>query len=152
MIKRNIILICILIFVSSCGYTPIYKNVSNNKYNIIIDNLEGDELINSEIFNNLNRYKDINSDKKFNINISTTSEKIDIVKDISGKTSNYLVNIVAQVEIKSSSTIKTLVIKDDYNINNSENAFENLNYESSLKRNIASSFSQKIILQLINFE
>jgi hypothetical protein len=151
MIKRNIILICILIFVSSCGYTPIYKNVSNNKYNIIIDNLEGDELINSEIFNNLNRYKDINSDKKFNINISTTSEKIDIVKDISGKTSNYLVNIVAQVEIKSSSTIKTLVIKDDYNINNSENAFENLNYESSLKRNIASSFSQKIILQLINF-
>jgi len=151
MIKRNIILICILIFVSSCGYTPIYKNVSNNKYNIIIDNLEGDELINSEIFNNLNRYKDINSDKKFNINISTTSEKIDIVKDISGKTSNYLVNIVALVEIKSSSTIKTLVIKDDYNINNSENAFENLNYESSLKRNIASSFSQKIILQLINF-
>ena len=151
MIKRNIILICILIFVSSCGYTPIYKNVSNDKYNIIIDNLEGDELINSEIFNNLNRYKDINSDKKFNINISTTSEKIDIVKDISGKTSNYLVNIVAQVEIKSSSTIKTLVIKDDYNINNSENAFENLNYESSLKRNIASSFSQKIILQLINF-
>jgi len=152
MIKRNIILICILIFVSSCGYTPIYKNVSNNKYNIIIDNLEGDELINSEIFNNLNRYKDINSDKKFNINISTTSEKIDIVKDISGKTSNYLVNIVAQVEIKSSSTIKTLVIKDDYNINNSENAFENLNYERSLKRNIASSFSEKIILQLINFE
>ena len=151
MIKRNIILICILIFVSSCGYTPIYKNVSNNKYNIIIDNLEGDELINSEIFNNLNRYRDINSDKKFNINISTTSEKIDIVKDISGKTSNYLVNIVALVEIKSSSTIKTLVIKDDYNINNSENAFENLNYESSLKRNIASSFSQKIILQLINF-
>lgn len=151
MIKRNIILICILIFVSSCGYTPIYKNISNNKYNIIIDNLEGDELINSEIFNNLNRYKDINSDKKFNINISTTSEKIDIVKDISGKASNYLVNIVAQVEIKSSSTIKTLVIKDDYNINNSENAFENLNYESSLKRNIASSFSQKIILQLINF-
>ena len=151
MIKRNIILICILIFVSSCGYTPIYKNVSNNKYNIIIDNLEGDELINSEIFNNLNRYKDINSDKKFNINISTTSEKIDVVKDISGKTSNYLVKIVSQVEIKSSSAIKTIVIKDDYNINNSENAFENLNYESSLKRNIASSFSQKIILQLINF-
>ena len=151
MIKRNIILICILIFVSSCGYTPIYKNVSNNKYNIIIDNLEGDELINSEIFNNLNRYKDINSDKKFNINISTTYEKIDVVKDISGKTSNYLVKIFSQVEIKSSSTIKTIVIKDDYNINNSENAFENLNYESSLKRNIASSFSQKIILQLINF-
>lgn len=151
MIKRNIILICILIFVSSCGYTPIYKNVSNNKYNIIIDNLEGDELINSEIFNNLNRYKDINSDKKFNINISTTSEKIDVVKDISGKTSNYLVKIVSQVEIKSSSAIKTIVIKDDYNINNSENAFENLNYERSLKRNIASSFSQKIILQLINF-
>lgn len=152
MIKRNIILICILIFVSGCGYTPIYKNVSNNKYNIIIDNLEGDELINSEIFNNLNRYKDINSDKKFNINISTTYEKIDVVKDISGKTSNYLVKIVSQVEIKSSSTIKTIVIKDDYNINNSENAFENLNYERSLKRNIASSFSQKIILQLINFE
>ena len=152
MIKRNIILICILIFVSSCGYTPIYKNVSNNKYNIIIDNLEGDELINSEIFNNLNRYKDINSDKKFNINISTTYEKIDVVKDISGKTSNYLVKIFSQVEIKSSSTIKTIVIKDDYNINNSENAFENLNYERSLKRNVASSFSQKIILQLINFE
>lgn len=152
MIKKNIILFFILLFISSCGYTPIYKNLTENKYNIIIDKLEGDELINSEIFNNLNRYKDTNSNKKFNLNINTKSEKIDLVKDTSGKTSSYQIYITSRVEIKSATAAKELIIKNDFNINNNQAGYENLNYEISLKKNVASSVSQKIIFEFINFE
>lgn len=152
MIKRNIILFFILIIISSCGYSPMYKSISNEKYNIIIDKLEGDELINSEISLNLNRYKNSNSNKKFNININTTSEKINIVKDASGKTTSYKIFIVCQIEIKSPTSKKQLIIKNDIIINNSQSGYENLNYEKSLKKNVASLLSNKIILELISFE
>lgn len=152
MVKKNIILFIILTLLSSCGYTPIYKNITNNKLYIEVGNLEGDELINSIIFNNLNRYKNRDSNKKFILDIRTTSEKIVIAKDASGKTSNYQVNIITQIEIKSSLGTKIMIMKDEFKINNNATAFENLNYERSLKRNIASSFSEKIILDLINLE
>ena len=57
MLKKFINLILIFIFISSCGYTPIYSNLTSNKFSLTIKNTEGDVSVNNLIKNQLFKYQ-----------------------------------------------------------------------------------------------
>ena len=45
----------IIIFLTSCGYTPIYSNLKNNNINIQVQNTSGDKDLNNLIVQKLSR-------------------------------------------------------------------------------------------------
>ena len=56
MVKKNIILISLILFLTSCGFTPMY--VKNNNVNFSIEqvNFIGDRELNNFIKTNLYKY------------------------------------------------------------------------------------------------
>ena len=150
--KKFILNIIIFIFISGCGYVPIYS-VNNNKVNFEIGevNITGDRDLNQNIINQL---KNIKSKKEnnaiiFNLTIDTKIEKIVTSKDSKGNPKTY----------KMISTIKLKTIKEEkkYNIelesvenyNDISSKFELESFERNLKKNSASKIIQEIIVYLI---
>ena len=73
---RNIILICFLVFLSSCGYTSIYKNLKTQDFQINIIQMTGDKELNNLIKNEIGLYSNLNSNIKYDISIESKYEKI----------------------------------------------------------------------------
>ena len=48
-IMNKIKIFIIVLFLSSCGYTSIYKDISDIKLNIKINNIKGDKDINNSL-------------------------------------------------------------------------------------------------------
>ena len=149
MIKKLTLLLSLTIFLYGCGYSPIYNSSTNSKFDLEVINLEGDNFINRSIKSNLNRYSKKDSDKNFKIKINTIFEKKDLSKDATGKISNYQVIIISTFNISSSSSEKTIIIKENFNLQNSQNTFERQKYEKSIRKSFAESAVNKLVLELI---
>ena len=105
--KYIYILIFIPFLILSCDYSPIYSN--KNNYNFFIENIElnGDPEINNLIDKKLKKYQKIKNEKKFTILSSSSYKKVSQSKDLSGKTTNYLVVIEITFQIKRENKAKT---------------------------------------------
>ena len=71
---RKILITSVLcIFLTGCGFEPLYKNINtqNLKINYEIIETNGNDEINKYIVNSLNRYLDLKSNKIYEININT---------------------------------------------------------------------------------
>ena len=130
----------ILIFIPflflGCQYTPIYSN--KDKFNFKIENIDftGDVEINNLI------------DKKFSIFASTSYAKISQSKNLSGKTTNFMVTIKANFKIKREDKTKTFIFKEEFLIKNFSNKFEENNFEKIKKENSIDLIISKLIVQL----
>ena len=76
MIKKNIIFICLIIFLTNCGFSPIYLKNTNTNFSIENVNYLGDRELNSFLKTNLNQYKNENSNRKIFIEARSEYEKI----------------------------------------------------------------------------
>ena len=70
---KNIILISLLFFIYSCGYTSVYKNLQNQDFQLTITKLQGDRDINNLINNEINLYSNKDSINQFNIEIESAA-------------------------------------------------------------------------------
>ena len=150
--KKFILNIIIFIFISGCGYVPIYS-VNNNKVNFEIGkvNINGDRDLNQNIINQLKKLKTKKGSNAitYNLTINTNIEKIITSKDSKGNPKTY----------KMISTINLTTIKDGKkhdielesveNYNDISSKFELENFERNLKKNSASKIIQEIIVYLI---
>lgn len=149
---RNTLLIIFLLFLTSCGYSPIYQNTKLNDLGINIISMRGDKEMNNLIKNELELYFNEESKNIFDINIYTDYEKNVISKDASGAISNY------QLLVKTNFTVMTKNKKDDFlfteslNVENNSDSFAQKNYEDIIKRNFVNSLREKLILKLINYK
>ena len=64
----------LLIFITSCGYTPIFSN-KNINFTIADIELTGNNKLNKILNNKLNIYKNLNSEKKYYLKINTDVNK-----------------------------------------------------------------------------
>ena len=81
MLKRNLILLLILLFINNCGFTPIYNTSEKMDYNIILIEEEGDNVINNKIISEITRLAKKDSNKIFKIKLTTNYSKSIISKD-----------------------------------------------------------------------
>ena len=146
---KKIFLIMLIFFVSGCGYSPIYKNQSQN-FQINIETMDGDNEFNNFIKNELKLYSNLSSQKIYPISINSDYKKIDIAKDTSGVTSDYKLSILTNISVKLNNEIKNFQFKETINIKNNTNSFEQKNYERNIKRNFASLIREKLIIKLLN--
>ena len=145
--RKNIILISLIFFLTNCGFSPIY--VKNNNTFFSIENIDysGDKELNDFLRINLNQYKNKNSDKKIFIKAVSEYEKIILTKDQAGKVTNY--KLSAKVTFLIKSTNQQISFEEEKIINSMDDKFEETRKERIEKQNFASSISNKLILELV---
>ena len=150
--KKFILNLIIFIFITNCGYSPLYS-VKNRNINFKIGkiNITGDRDLNQNIVDQLKNVKSINKNNNiiYNLTIDTGIEIIVTSKDSKGNPKTY----------KMISTVNLATIKDEKkydielesveNYNDISSKFELENFERNLKKNSASKITQEIILYLI---
>ena len=148
MIKKNIILISLLFFLTNCGFTPMY--LKNTKLNFSIEQVTytGDRDLNNFLKTNLIKYKNEKINNKIYIEANSTYKKIILSKNNTGEITNY--QLEAEVIFLVKPLNKKIKIKEKKILDSKNDKFEEARYERSIKQNFASSISEKLSTELIN--
>ena len=147
MIKKNIIIISLILFLNSCGFTPIYLNKNDVKFSIEQVNYSGDRDLNNFLKINLDQYKNEKIDNKFSIDAKSTYKKIILSKDGTGKITNY--QLEAEVIFLIKSINKEIKIIERKIIDSMDDKFEEARHERTIKQSFASSITNKLTSELI---
>ena len=146
---RNIFILFVILFITHCGFSPVYKSNTLN-YQININKIEGDKTINSKIKSEIERISNKNIQKIFNIEIDTKYEKIIAAKNSKGSITDYLLIATGTFVIYNNEKTETIVFQEKQNIKNNSDFVEQRNYENIIKKNFASSFVKKLNLDLLS--
>jgi hypothetical protein len=146
---RNIFILFVILFITHCGFSPVYKSNTLN-YQINISKIEGDKIINSKIKSEIERISDKNIQKIFNVEIYTKYEKIIAAKNSKGSITDYLLIATGTFIISNNEKTETIVFQEKQNVKNNSNFVEQRNYENTIKKNFASSFVKKLNLGLLS--
>jgi quinolinate synthase len=147
MLKKKIIIFSLILFLTNCGFTPVYLNNAKVNFSIEQVNYEGDRELNNFLKLNLNRYKNINNDKKIFIETNTKYEKIVLSKDVTGKATSY--QLIAEVIFLIKPNNKKIVVTEKKIMDSMNDNFEENRFERSTKQGFASLMSSKLISELI---
>ena len=148
MFKKILTLVFILNFLSSCEYKPIYSSSNKSNYRIIITDFSGDKKLNNYIIENLIRNSQRNSSKIISIKINSKYSRQILAKNTLGSTTDYQARAVTEFEIKRDEITEKLVVNEKFDYQKISDSYEEKSYEQTIKRNLASSISQKLILRL----
>ena len=146
MIKKNILYISLIFFLTNCGFTPIYLKNTNVNFSIEQVTYEGDRDLNNFLKTNLNQYKNKNANK-INIEVNSIYRKVILSKDGKGEVANYQLEAEVLFLIKPSN--KKIKITEKKIMDSMDDKFEEARYERTIKQNFASSISNKLSLELI---
>ena len=96
--KKNIYLIILLIFLSSCGYTPIFTNKKPD-FTITSIEIENKNQISYKIKNSLKKYTNTNGKQRSYEIVIKTDKQIEVTsKDEKGDPKTYLI-LTVSIEI-----------------------------------------------------
>ena len=147
MIKKNIIFLSLILFLNSCGFTPVYLKNNNVNFSIEQVNFIGDRELNNFLKINLNKYKNEDVNNKIFIEVKSEYNKLILSKDNAGEVTNY--QLEANIEFLIKSTNKIIKINEKKIMKNMADKFEETKYEISVKQSFASSITNKFISELV---
>ena len=145
--KKTFFLIS-LIFIYSCGYSPLYLAGKNDVF-INLKNIDGDSELNNFIKNDLKIASDKNSLNKFDISAETDYQKIILTKDATGEATDYRLDFTVKFLVVSEN--ETVSYKESFKIKKNNENFEQSNYEREIKKNFSEIVKNKLILYLLDF-
>ena len=145
--KKNIILISLIFFLTQCGFSPIYVKNTNIDFSIENVNYKGDRDLNNFLKINLEQYKNEKSDRKILIEAESEYEKIVLTKNTAGEVTNY--KLVAKVTFLIKPNNRKINIIEEEIISSMDDKFEEARKERATKENFARSMSNKLISELV---
>ena len=151
--KKIYITIVFLLFLQSCGYSPIYS--VNQKVDFYIESINfgnGDTELSNYINLNLNNYTNKKNGKKYKIDASVQYLKKIVSKNTTGEVEKYELISNISFTISSLKKVKTININEIFNMNNFDDEFEERQYEQEIKKNMARSIVSRLMLQLSRFD
>ena len=149
---KNIILICFVFFLSSCGYSSIYKNQKSQNFQINIHEMTGDNEFNNLLTNELKLYSNTNSNKKYDISLNSEYQKIIVSKNSSGVATDYKILVNTIINIKLNNKTHDFKFNESINIKNNSNSFEQNKYERNIKKNFASLIRESLLIKMFNLD
>ena len=147
MIRKNIIFLSLIFFLTNCGFTPVYLKNTNVNFSVEQVNYTGDRELNNFLKTNLNQLSNKKSDNKIYIEANSIYKKIILSKDGSGEVTNY--QLEAEVIFLIKPLNKKIKIIEKKIMDSMDDKFEEARYERTIKQNFASSISNKLSLELI---
>jgi hypothetical protein len=145
--KKYIIFISLIFFLTHCGFSPIYVKNSNINFSIENVNYKGDRDLNNFLKTNLDQYKDDKSDRKILLEVTSKYEKTILTKNAASEVTNY--KLIAKVTFLIKSTNKKINITEQEIISSMDDKFEETRKERATKQNFARSISNKLISELV---
>tara|TARA_B100000768_G_scaffold170250_1_gene176487 strand:+ start:383 stop:835 length:453 start_codon:yes stop_codon:yes gene_type:complete len=148
MIKKKIFLI-LIIFLSSCGYNPIYLKKIDTEVIINSYQLVGDKNINRSIISHLGIKNNENTNAKYNLKLNSTKLVEVVAKDKEGNTSVFKTTITVKLLIsEGNSVIKERTFVSSFVYNNTSNKFDLFQYQKNIDKNLIKNLSEKIFIFL----
>ena len=147
---RKITLIFLLLFLSNCGYSSIYKNQLSLDFQLNIIETKGDYELNNLIENEIKLYSNKNAQNIYNIKIDTDYKKEVLTKNSSGVITDYNLSTTSVFSVNLVDQAKMFKFEESINIKNQSDTFEQNIYEKNIKRNFASSIREKLINAILS--
>ena len=148
MVKKIFFIILLLSLLTHCEYKPVYSKQNNLDYKIIISKFSGDKDINNFIAANVRRISKNDSIGIIDISYKTKYTKKILAKNTAGTITDYQSDVITTFMIKKGDNTENFVVKDKFNFKKMTDKYEEKNYELNIKRNLANSISQNLILRL----
>tara|TARA_B100001109_G_scaffold43126_1_gene34382 strand:- start:135 stop:596 length:462 start_codon:yes stop_codon:yes gene_type:complete len=145
---KSINLIIIFLLFTSCGYSPLYKDLSNINFSITLNEVNGNRTINNLIKSKLNNYNSSVAEKKYDIDIDTKYIKDIIAKDTTGAATEYKLTINASFKVSSNDYEAEFLFKESFNMKSISDKLEEQDYEENVQSNLVNILTRKLILQL----
>ena len=148
-LKKIIIILLSTLYLTSCGFTPIYSK-KNLDFQINNIQFEGDREIKAILLSNLSVYKTKKKDK-YNYDLNIKSEKkVEIAsKNIKGEATIYKININSTVEVFLDDKLLLTKHYNNSSIYSSEKKIIKMKeVESRNLSNLSSKLASEIILTL----
>jgi hypothetical protein len=145
--KKYIIFISLIFFLTHCGFSPIYVKNTNINFSIENVNYKGDRDLNNFLKTNLDQYKDKKSNRKILIEAVSKYEKVILTKNTASEVTNY--KLIAKVTFLIKPINKKINITEQEIINSMDDKFEETRKERATKQNFARSISKKLISELV---
>ena len=148
MLKKISFIILLLNLLNHCDYKPVYSQQNKVDYNIVITSFTGDKEINNLISSILKRNSKINSNKILNISFDTKYMKNILARNTAGTITDYQANVITEFTIEKENNSENFSVNEKFNFQKMTDKYEEKNYEQTIKKNLADSISQKLILRL----
>ena len=148
MLKKIFFIILSLNLLNHCDYKPVYSKQNNINHKIVVDGFNGDKDINNLIVNSLKRISKRSSKSTINISFNTIYTKEILAKNDKGTITDYQSNVETTFLITKKNSAENFVVVEKFNFPKMADKYEEKNYERNIKKNFASSISQKLILRL----
>ena len=145
---KYIYIITIFLLFISCGYSPLYKDLTNVNFSISLNEINGNRTINNLIISKLNTYKSNVTGKEYDIDINSKYTKDIIAKDTTGAATEYKLTISASFKVNSSDYEREFLFKESFNMKSITDKLEEQDYEETIKSNLVNTITRKLILQL----
>ena len=139
----------LLIFITGCGYTPIYSNLNNKNINIQVEEINGNKNINKLIVQKLSRYQSENSEKVYNVKINSNYKKLILTKNAAGNATNFRLNVNVQFITKINDNMEEFKFTEKFDMKKGDTIFEEEKYENSIINDMTNVIVQRFISQLI---
>jgi len=146
---KKIFLLISVIFIYSCGYSPLYL-AGKNDLLLNLKKIEGDFELNNYIKNDFKIASNSNSLNIFDINAITKFEKIILTKDATGEATDYRLDFTVRFIIISEN--KEVSYQESFKIKKNDQKFEQSNYEKEIKRNFSEIVKDKLVLYLLSLD
>ena len=139
----------LLIFITSCGYTPIYSNLNNKNINIQVEKVNGNKNINKLIVQKLSRYQSENSEKVYNVKINSDYEKLILTKNAAGNATNFRLSVKIQFITNINDNMEEFKFTEKFDMKKGDTIFEEEKYENNIINDMINIIVQRFISQLI---
>ena len=148
--KKFILNLIIFIFITSCGYAPLYSLKNRVNFKIGKINITGDRDLNQNIIYQLKNVKSITENNViiYNLTIDTKIKKIVTSKDSKGNPKTYKMISTTNLTTVKDGKEYSVRVESIENYNDISSKFELERFEKNLKKNSASKIAQEIITYL----
>ena len=150
---KKLFLILIIVFLSGCGYTPLYSSKDSN-YKLISLKSNINNNLTNYIQNSIDVLSNENAGKELNINFDYIEEISIILKDAKGNPSKNRLNVIIDLSIfdVKNNLISSRKFSENFEYNIDDNKFNLKQYEKNIKINLIEDITQQILEFLANLK
>lgn len=148
LMKKRILIILTFIIFTGCEYKPIYSESNKTNYKIVVTDIIGDKKFNKFLVDNILRNSQKNSNEIVTIKINSEYTKNILAKNTAGNITDFQSKAVTTFTIEKNQNLETFTVNEKFNFQKMTDKYEEKNYEENIKKNLATSISQRLILRL----
>tara|TARA_A100001015_G_scaffold205306_1_gene229532 strand:- start:58 stop:513 length:456 start_codon:yes stop_codon:yes gene_type:complete len=142
---KKFILIIIIMFLNSCGFTPIYSSKDSN-YKIISFQKNKNNNLTKYIQDSIISLSNDNAEKNLRLDLNFKEEIITILKDSKGDPKKNRLTIIVDLKVldKNSNLVVEKIFSENFEYNIVDNKFSLRQYEKNIKLNLVEEITQEI--------